>query len=202
MASIKCGNCGNYHGSISEVKSCHGIGSETVQVTQPTNPATEKQMNFLRSLLEEREHTFDVETAISVGSSDRKAASKLIQELLECSKREPLVPVDNDAPEVPAGRYAVEDGQTLRFIHVDRPEEGRWAGYLFVKEQAGDEKFPVRNKVRRDALLSLIDEQGVLECLSRYGREIGQCGVCGRTLTDETSRSYGIGPVCRDKIAA
>jgi len=30
-----------------------------------------------------------------------------------------------------------------------------------------------------------------------FGQEIGRCGVCGKSLTDETSRSLGIGPKCR-----
>jgi len=33
-----------------------------------------------------------------------------------------------------------------------------------------------------------------------YGTELGECGVCGRTLTDEKSRAYGIGPVCRERF--
>jgi hypothetical protein len=34
----------------------------------------------------------------------------------------------------------------------------------------------------------------------RYGREIGRCYRCNRTLTDAVSRSLGIGPDCRSKI--
>ncbi|MES2342166.1 MAG: DUF6011 domain-containing protein [Pseudomonadota bacterium] len=28
---------------------------------------------------------------------------------------------------------------------------------------------------------------------------MGECGRCGRTLTDEASRAAGIGPVCASK---
>ena len=45
------------------------------------------------------------------------------------------------------------------------------------------------------ALQAILD-QGVRECAIAYGRELGVCGVCGRTLTDENSREAGIGPVC------
>lgn len=34
----------------------------------------------------------------------------------------------------------------------------------------------------------------------RFGREIGSCAHCGRTLTDEESRERGIGPVCARKV--
>jgi hypothetical protein len=33
--------------------------------------------------------------------------------------------------------------------------------------------------------------------LKRFGKEIGQCGHCRKQLTDEVSREFGIGPVCR-----
>lgn len=35
------------------------------------------------------------------------------------------------------------------------------------------------------------------EAQARFGREIGSCGKCGRHLTDEVSRAYGMGATCR-----
>lgn len=114
----------------------------------------------------------------------------------------------NDTPaapatrvEVPAGRYAVtgEDGAT-KFYRVDRPTEGKWKGYTFVKVQAGDELHNVRSRGTRDAVLAKIASDGVKEAMLRYGRELGHCGHCGRTLTNEESREAGIGPVCRGKM--
>jgi hypothetical protein len=65
--------------------------------------------------------------------------------------------------------------------------------------QASDELYPVRNKIARDEILNLI-AANPKEAMLRYGKELGHCGHCGRTLTDETSRSLGIGPVCRGKL--
>lgn len=101
---------------------------------------------------------------------------------------------------VPAGRYAIEMDGTLKFYVVDRPTEGHWAGYTFVKVQASDETFPIKNRAMRQAILDRIDEVGVEEAMLRYGREIGRCGHCGRTLTNEESRARGIGPVCAGKM--
>lgn len=102
---------------------------------------------------------------------------------------------------VPAGRYAVtgEDGAT-KFYRVDRPTEGKWKGYTFVKVQAGDELHNLKGRQARDGVLRKIAEAGVQAAMERYGREIGACGHCGRTLTNEASIERGIGPICAGKM--
>lgn len=136
---------------------------------------------------------------------DRKAASAAIDAALKLtheSKRaqtQPIQPIES--PEVPAGRYAIENDEgKLGFFQIDRPTEGRWSGYTFVKYQASDETYPVKNREQRERILSKI-AQDVKSAMLRYGREIGKCGHCGRTLTDEDSRAAGIGPVCAGKVA-
>jgi hypothetical protein len=37
--------------------------------------------------------------------------------------------------------------------------------------------------------------------MQRYGQEIGACGRCGLTLTNDTSRALGLGPECAAKEA-
>ncbi|QOP65588.1 hypothetical protein SEA_SUIGENERIS_46 [Mycobacterium phage Suigeneris] len=105
--------------------------------------------------------------------------------------------------DVPAGRYAVEteDGATnaLAFYKVDRPTEGRWAGYVFVKLMVSDDEQRLSQKAGQ-AVLQKIAAAGPAEASARYGHEIGECGVCGRTLTNDESRAYGIGPDCRKKL--
>lgn len=117
-----------------------------------------------------------------------------------------------DALPFPAGRYAIlvreggpndmevrgtEDGLITKFYKVDAPEDGRWKGYVFVSVQASDEFHRIRNMEQVASIINTISMQGWKESLLRYGREIGVCGHCGRTLTNEESRAYGIGPICR-----
>lgn len=94
------------------------------------------------------------------------------------------------------GRYAIDFEGQLRFFKVEFGKN-RWEGYTFIKEQAGDDLFNVRNKQRRERITAAILADP--DALARYGQELGVCGDCGRTLTDETSRAIGIGPVCRSK---
>lgn len=103
---------------------------------------------------------------------------------------------------VPPAYYAIlrpgsNDPEDIVFLKVEVPDEGRWKGYTFVKVQASDDLHNVKDKGLSESYINAIVEQGWRECLLRYGRKIGKCGHCGRTLTNEESRAYGIGPVCR-----
>ena len=99
---------------------------------------------------------------------------------------------------VPAGRYAVDVDGKLGFFKVDRPTEGRWQGYTFVTQQVSDAEYPVRGG-RKNLVLAAVAASPQAASV-RYGREIGKCGVCGRTLTNEESRAAGIGPICRGEL--
>jgi hypothetical protein len=101
--------------------------------------------------------------------------------------------------QVPAGRYSIICDGTVKFYRVDKPTEGRWAGRTFVKVQASGEFYPVRNSMARAEILFAIAHD-VRAASIRYGRELGVCGVCGRTLTNEESRAAGIGPVCAGRL--
>lgn len=107
---------------------------------------------------------------------------------------------------VPAGRYAIEDeAGKLHFYKVDTPTEGRWAGRTFVDEVVGggyegnEVRYPVRDRRRRERVLAEIAEDPYA-ALTRYGKALEHCGICGRELTDTESRKLGIGPVCASKL--
>lgn len=115
----------------------------------------------------------------------------------------PKAPGQTATPEqpkvdVPEGHYAVdgEDG-TLKFYKLDKPTEGRWAGYTFLKVQASDDFFPVKGAAKHVIIEKIAAD--VRGALVRYGHELGKCGVCNRTLTNKPSREAGIGPVCAEK---
>lgn len=108
----------------------------------------------------------------------------------------PLRPHEDD---VPAGRYAIEEDGVLKFFRVDRPTEGKWAGWVFLKIQASDELYPIRDRARCEFIFKAIAHDPRAASI-RYGRELGHCGVCGKTLTDPTSIENGIGPVCAGRV--
>lgn len=176
-------------------------GGPFAQKSTPTGrPATDRQVSFIQSLIQDKDTTSTgVDFALLLESGLTTAqASKVIDRLLECPRKAAPAPKEAQAPEVEDGAYALEfDGQ-MRFFHVRSPKSGRWEGYTFVDEQASDDRYPVRNRDRRDRVLAAISADP--EALARYGQELGVCGRCMRTLTDEESRRLGIGPVCRSKV--
>lgn len=102
-------------------------------------------------------------------------------------------------PVVPAGRYALEADGVTKFYVVDAPDSGFWKGKVFLSVLASDEKHGIKNPATKVAILAKIakDVKGAMQL---FGQKIGKCGACGRTLTDEESRAFGIGPVCRGRL--
>jgi hypothetical protein len=110
---------------------------------------------------------------------------------------------------VPEGGYALEsptDGR-LRFLEVDRPEDGKWKDFVFVKVRASDERHKLGTVNPRYgtyagkgvALVTVLagaDTHELQQYAIRFGLELGECGFCRRSLTDEDSRGLGYGPVC------
>lgn len=182
--------------------------------------ASERQLELLKSLMVEKcERTTGQISTADLASIDawlasgptRDQASEHITRLIGESKAaRQQAPASDKVSEarstgmpredvVPAGRYAVatNDGAVneLAFYKVDRPTEGRWAGYVFVKLMLSDEE----QRMSRDASLAImlkIAEAGAEAASLAYGLHIGECGVCGRTLTNDDSRARGIGPKC------
>lgn len=168
-------------------------------------PATEAQVNYINSLIDERDlqpliapgTTID-DIKAQVGNLTKGSASKWIARLKELPRRASEGSVGGIETNVPAGHYAVtgEDG-TTDFYRVDRPEEGRWNGYTFVKLQLSDEYERI-SFANTKVILAKIEAAGPREAAIRYGKELGRCGVCNRTLTNNESIELGIGPVCAE----
>jgi hypothetical protein len=154
--------------------------------------ASEKQINFVKSLVEQKGAE-----APDYDSLTKSQASGLIEDLLN----QPNAPKEESSTdEIPAGRYAVtgEDG-TTDFYRVDRPEQGKWAGWTFVKLQVGGD-YQRLGQAHQKSILAKIEEDGPKEAAIRYGRELGHCAMCGRELTNDESIEAGIGPICAAKF--
>jgi hypothetical protein len=106
-------------------------------------------------------------------------------------------------PDVPEGHYATGSrtgSNDLDFWRVDRPAEGRWEGWTFVKRIIGGRPDSRVRGAEARAALEAIAAAGIEQARTRYGQEIGSCWKCNRHLTDDLSRELGIGPDCCEEV--
>jgi uncharacterized protein DUF6011 len=164
---------------------------------------TEKQAKWVVDIAETKANvTENMVKSLSVRLEQgfsRQAASDFIGKYKDWPVKVSEVPaVESREPViVDAGRYAIMDNGVLKFYRVTKGK-GRWAGRTFVDVQASDDFHPIRDRAHRDAILVAIAD-APMQAMVRYGHELGVCGKCGRTLTDESSRAAGIGPVCSSR---
>ncbi len=171
------------------------------------NKITERQREFLKSLLDARDIPTDADARVDTlwkclrisedpeefGLST-KDASRDIDWLLSLPKKPVAPPVVGPAcRQLPPGRYAIEneDGQ-LRFYQQWVSPDGRRRNLYVMFGPSAAKLFPKT----QESICQKILNVGVRECAIRFGREIGACSKCGRTLTDRISRELGIGPIC------
>jgi hypothetical protein len=205
MTIIKCGNCQGFHGSVNEVRDCHkGVtvseyaAVATIESTPvaPVRMASEKQIEFIANLRVDR--MTDEMIFAPVDRLTSQNASDLIKKLLELPKRE--TSADPTSAVVPEGYYAVPSvtgNNDLDFFMIQRPTDGKWSGYTFLKRVVGGHAdLPVR-KADVGRVLRRIEDYGVKAAGMLYATEIGRCYRCNRHLTDDASRAAGMGPHCR-----
>lgn len=108
-------------------------------------------------------------------------------------------------PDIARVHYAVEvidfeksPQPFYEFYQIDKPQEGNWKGYTFLRRQAGDEFFKVSLPKTISVYEAILTDPE--KAIAAYGHEIGRCGICNRTLTDPQSIALGIGPICAERL--
>lgn len=213
--AINCGNCGGQHDSVRDVKTCHdpfhGLTQNPEEfrpapTTDPRStfqgaPATEKQISFIKSLLNDRDATFISDsrfllTANAVAGDkpvSKNAASDLITALKECPKQQGST--GQPAAELEDGVY-VHGDDTFKIVHAVHGSGQQYAKRL-VKEIVDGEvvwsweyegKKPL-NYLRPEHRMS--EEQA-----KKFGLLYGICINCARPLTREESIHVGYGATC------
>jgi hypothetical protein len=168
---------------------------EELRNTEPL--ATEKQVSYLIALRDGKDvSSLAPNQRAWLADADftkipKRRASTVIETLKDLPWAAKNGDSEGDLPEVADGRYAIpKDDGTLMFYSV---KKGTYT--TFVDVWASDARYPIKAKPEKVRIMTAIKADP--DAGPRFGREIGRCYVCGRTLTDETSRQLGIGPVCR-----
>lgn len=189
---------------------------------------SDAQIQYARDLLDKKDllkhpgffdrvNAMDIEEYTAYVESIKRQIPELtrsrVSEIIDSLRVLPNKPADRQPPangtgtatdnyeDIPAGRYALHTPRAtnkISFYRVDRPTEGRWAGYVFVKQQFGPhDSEPIKGRGKY-LIFDEIRKAGPREAAILYGHELGRCAVCGLPLTNDESRAYGIGPVCRE----
>lgn len=229
MASITCRNGETFpnshrHGSVAEVRQCQGAPSSWKPAPEPATASkdsfSDRDGNWVPSGRQERRDSRNVYLAPNAVPAQLAAFNRDGRVMPGTAHPDNLAKSTDPTPEitaklasefraryvdpeleakVPDGRYAITVDGVTRFFRVRKVTKGQYAGRTFVDRQAGDEEFPVRFSGERTKILIAIAKD-VKASAIRYGRELGVCSQCGRTLTNPDSIEAGIGPVCLSRL--
>lgn len=221
----RCGKCGYSPATVEQVKACYqgeedahppkvsdrfsDTGLRPVEEDEPFNPPTEKQVQYLLSLQEDRiiPDGYEPLTYGQAMLTERPDISSRIELLKYCQKKAGVTH-GRSKWSMPEGRYALysEAGPgyktgSWKFYEVTRPTEGRWAGYTFIKlliGAPGRYRKEQMSPAARNAALDEI-EKDPKQAMVDYGLQSGVCGRCSSPLTDPDSLARGLGPICAGK---
>ena len=117
------------------------------------------------------------------------------------------LPTLADLKDVPAGYFATSSrtgNNDLDFWRVDKPANGKWAGYSFaVRILGGGDGSSMRtiklDNIQMRLALVAIRAAGFEEAGDAFADAIRRCKKCGLVLTDELSRERRMGMSCWKK---
>lgn len=155
-----------------------------------TNPATTRQVDYINSLLTQREFSEVIEFATLTSQQ----ASDYINRLLASPRltTSPATSPRSNISELRVGMYRTQDGEIYR-VHESRETGRLYAKHLNLIEM----KFEYAS----GAIYRLTPaDRMTLDQARAFGVETGICCVCGAFLTDPRSVANGIGPVCERNV--
>jgi hypothetical protein len=113
---------------------------------------------------------------------------------------------------LPDGRYAIRADETepYTFFRVKIHTRGKRVGCMTIQTQHSERLMNAAIRWRSGQWFFERNKQTIIDlmlfvCLDpktagmNYAQELGRCCICGKELTDERSRWYGIGPDCETR---
>lgn len=161
-----------------------------------TKPASDKQVNLIRTLCGERgldvtatvtgRFGTDIDIDTLTGGRDGQASDLITFLFASKPAREGTTRVDPEA-----GLYRVED----QIVRISVSKSGNWYAQMGLK-------VPGRKTLQWDYLGKRINMAGAVKMTDiEAGQFIGYCMRCSALLEDPDSIAAGIGPVCAKKGA-
>jgi hypothetical protein len=179
--------------------------------------ASEKQVAFIDSLLNERELDAIQVTSFRsmLPTMTKKQASGMIDILLRQPKRVEKVPgakkslLQEALSKAPKSKYAVPVSE-LDISLEDTPLTGdllfievkEYMNNLYMRRLTGSVGGFTRHKVPSQDSIVIMDiiAKDPYKYAKIFGQHYSCCGSCGAELTDPVSRDLQLGPECRKKF--
>jgi hypothetical protein len=159
-----------------------------------TYPATQKQFDFIKRLLSERQVDEKTQELVDAarqqavaGTLRSRTASLLIDELMALPRK------TDERDRIDAGIYAV-DGDMIVRVYL-----GQQSGQMLAKQvhlELGDVSYTYLGMARKVLGAASTWTRLELNEVGALGITSGHCLICGRRLDDPESVDRGIGPVC------
>lgn len=214
---MRCGKCYATDVDVAHVKSCYGVQPQSrfndsgLKPVVPMRPVTERQKDYIMGLQEERvlPESYLVVERDALDTWESADAHSTINLLKTFPRKAATSTNTRKQWEMPEGRYALlhEFGTDSNpdsawwFFQVDKPTEGRWKGYTFIKRLIGApgayRKIDMDERDRNFWLAAI--EANPKQAMIDYGLQSGVCGRCASPLTDPDSLARGLGPICAGK---
>lgn len=178
---------------------------------RPVGGISDAQKGLIIRLTKEK-HGTDLEAAENAALLEcivklsKAKASEHIDRLIKLPRKvstvAPAPAVITPAAVIPAGIYAIEDGET-KCYEIDYGRKGtQWEGFLFLSRVSSDDRWPVKNREEKARILLAI--QADVEAAGRLAAHtLRRCRNprCKRLLTDTKNPYFaeGYGPECGAK---
>lgn len=178
--------------------------------SKPVRKASEKQLNFVRKLLGEKDlagTAYGKWDDALLGSLSSIDASRAIDDLLT-KPRKPVTAKPSAGNLVTEDGWYTKDGEVYK---VQRAVHG--SGNLYAKKlllhwtgEFNDNCDKVYDGAAWEYAPGAVrqlraSDKLTLEQAKQFGKLYGVCMCCGATLTNEDSIEAGIGPICAQKFA-
>lgn len=169
MHTIKCGHCKGTHGSVDQVRICSELKNVSFIDTSSTGVNTTQVMDAFG---------YGVDTHTFIPTPP--ALAQLIADA-------------SSAPVTEPGMYRKPNGVIFR-VKWNKEKTHLYGQRLKENDYYGKKlSFEFAPGVMKELTMGM---RMSLEEAKEYGKKIGSCCVCGRTLTAATSIEAGIGPIC------
>lgn len=212
-----CGQGEGQHHVRARMDAASNLGNAQTRVDRETKPPSQAQLDYIEALARKKGVAGTVDTPVSSAHASR-IITYLKKQRDAVNPDKPGFQIDYRMVSlIKDGRYAVRvsDDYAYIFVRVTRPTRGRLRGHLIVQTKHSDtlvkrlsfdstgrlyqyKTGKISGQTIQEILTMIVVDQA--EAAYNYARELNECCVCGKDLTDHRSRYFGIGPDCEKRF--